>query len=159
MSGYPFAITASVAVVLFLVVLLRSRRVREKYAFIWILVGTVVAVLAAFPDLVLGLTRLVGIQTPINLLVSASLIVLLFVCIQLSVEVSGLEEETRTLAEEVALLRLDMERERATVSDLGATAQDAPRAPAAADTGARPVVPEPTAEVVDSGEGERRPRA
>jgi hypothetical protein len=110
MSGYGFAIAASLAIVVFLVVLLRSRRVREKYAFIWIAVGIAVAVLAAFPELMLGLTSLVGIQTPSNLLFSASLIVLLFVCIQLSVEVSGLEEETRTLAEEVALLRLDVER-------------------------------------------------
>ncbi|GIG20184.1 hypothetical protein Cch01nite_09080 [Cellulomonas chitinilytica] len=110
MSGYGFAIAASLGIVVFLVVLLRSRRVREKYAFIWIAVGIAVAILAAFPELMLGLTSLVGIQTPSNLLFSASLIVLLFVCIQLSVEVSGLEEETRTLAEEVALLRLDVER-------------------------------------------------
>ncbi len=110
MSGYAFAITASLGLVVFLIVLLRSRRVREKYAFIWIAVGTAVAVLAAFPDLVLALTRLAGIQAPINLLFSAALIVLLFVCIQLSTEVSMLEEETRTLAEEVALLRLDVER-------------------------------------------------
>ncbi len=110
MSGYAFAITASLCLVVLVVVLLRSRRVREKYAVIWIAVGTVVAVLAAFPTIVLALTRLAGIQAPINLLFSAALIVLLLVCIQLSVEVSVLEEETRTLAEEVALLRLDVER-------------------------------------------------
>ena len=118
MTGYAFAITASLGLVVVLVVLLRSRRVREKYAIIWIAVGTVVAVLAAFPDIVLGLTRLAGIQAPINLLFSAALIVLLLVCIQLSVEVSGLEEETRTLAEEVALLRLDVE---ARLSELEST--------------------------------------
>lgn len=110
MSGYVFAVVASLGVIAFLVALLRSRRMREKYAFLWIALGVVVAVMAGFPDLVIGLTRLVGIQTPINLLFAGALIVLLLVCVQLSVEVSGLEEETRTLTEEVALLRLDVER-------------------------------------------------
>ena len=110
MSGYAYAVVASLAVVVFLAALLRSRRVREKYAFIWIAVGVTVAVLAAFPDVVVWLTGLVGIQTPVNLLFATSLVVLLLVCVQLSVEVSGLEEETRTLTEEVALLRLDVER-------------------------------------------------
>lgn len=110
MSGYAFAVTASLAIVVFLVILLRSRRLREKYAFIWIAVGVIVCILGAFPDVMLALTKLVGIQTPSNMLFAASLIVLLFVCIQLSVEITMLEEETRTLAEEHALLRLDVER-------------------------------------------------
>jgi len=39
-----------------------------------------------------------------------ALIVLLLVCVQLSVEITSLEEESRTLVEEVALLRFDVER-------------------------------------------------
>lgn len=112
MSGYAFAVTAALALMAFLVVLLRSRRLREKYAFTWIIVGVVVLVLGAFPNLILWLTKMAGIQTPTNLLFAASLLVLLIVCIQLSVEITGLEEETRTLTEEVALLRLDVERSR-----------------------------------------------
>lgn len=129
MSGYAFAVTASLAIVVFLVVLLRSRRLREKYAFIWIAVGVIVCILGAFPDVMLALTRLVGIQTPSNLLFSASLLVLLFVCIQLSVEVTTLEEETRTLTEEVALLRLDVERALAD-RDVDRLRSDSPRPPA-----------------------------
>lgn len=127
MSGYAFAVASSVALVAFLVLLLRRRRLREKYAFIWIAVALGVCVLGAFPNLVGTLARLAGVQTSANLLFSASLLVLLFVCIQLSVEVTVLEEETRTLAEEVALLRLDVER---------GLAQDGPPT-----TPARPPVP------------------
>ncbi|MBU4214660.1 MAG: DUF2304 domain-containing protein [Actinobacteria bacterium] len=112
MSGYVFAVTAAIALLVFLVVLLRSRRLREKYAITWLVVGAAIAVLGAFPSIMLWLTAAVGIQTPTNLLFAASLIVLLVVDIQLSVEITGLEEETRTLAEEVALLRLEVERGR-----------------------------------------------
>lgn len=110
MSGYPFAVAACVALVVFLGVLLRTRRLREKYAVTWIVVGVGVSVFAAFPSTVEALARAVGVQTPSNLLFAIALIVLLLVCIQLSAEITSLEEETRTLAEEVALLRLDVER-------------------------------------------------
>lgn len=110
MSGYAFAVAACVALVVFLVVLLRTRRLREKYAVTWIVVGVAVAVFAAFPRAVEALARVVGVQTPSNLVFALALLVLLLVCIQLSAEITSLEEETRTLAEEVALLRLDVER-------------------------------------------------
>ena len=110
MSGYWFAVACSIALVVFLLFLLRTRRLREKYAFIWLAVAVVICVLGAFPNLVGRLARVAGVQTAANLLFAASLFVLLFVCIQLSVEVSALEEETRTLTEEVAILRLEVER-------------------------------------------------
>lgn len=128
MTGYWFAVGCSVALVLFLVFLLRTRRLREKYAFIWIAVAVVICVIGAFPDLVVTLARVAGVQTPANLLFAASLLVLLLVCIQLSVEVSTLEEETRTLAEEIALLRLDVER-----AQLRAADDDGATGPAATD--------------------------
>ncbi len=110
MSGYPFALGACLALVVFLLMLLRTRRLREKYAITWIVVGVGVCVFGAFPETVAALARAVGVQTPSNLLFALALIVLLLVCIQLSTEITTLEEETRTLAEEVALLRFDVER-------------------------------------------------
>lgn len=110
MSGYPFALAACLGLVVFLVVLLRTRRLREKYAISWIVVGLGVCVFGAFPGAVAALADVVGVETPSNLLFALALIVLLLVCIQLSAEITTLEEETRTLAEEVALLRLDLER-------------------------------------------------
>jgi hypothetical protein len=110
MTGYAFAVGTCIALVAFLVVLLRTRRLREKYAFLWIAVSLAVCLLGAFPDVAGHLARLVGVQTPSNLVFALALVVLLLVCVQLSTEVTSLEEETRTLVEEVALLRLDVER-------------------------------------------------
>jgi hypothetical protein len=109
-SGYPFAVALSLGLVVFLVVLLRTRRLREKYAITWIIVGLGVTVFGAFPAMAEWLARAVGVQTPSNLLFAIALIVLLLVAIQLSAEITSLEEETRTLVEEVALLRFDVGR-------------------------------------------------
>lgn len=108
MSGYVFAIGLCAVVVVLLFFLLRTRRIREKYAGIWIVLALAVVVLGIFPGVAFWLSDLVGVETPVNLLFALAFVVLLAVCIQLSSEVSNLEEETRTLAEEIALLRLDM---------------------------------------------------
>ena len=118
MSGYYFALAASLALVVFLVVLLRRRRLREKYAITWIVVALAVCVMGAFPDVVGTIASVVGVETPSNLLFAMALILLLGVCIQLSVEITELEEETRTLAEEVALLRFDLERLASAVDEV-----------------------------------------
>jgi len=110
MTGYAFAVALCVALVVFLLVLLRTRKLREKYVVAWIALAVGVWALSLFPDVLGTLAGWAGVQTPSNLLFAAALLVLLLVCIQLSAEITELEEETRTLAEEVALLRLDVER-------------------------------------------------
>jgi hypothetical protein len=110
MSGYPFALGLCIVTLAFIAYLLRSRRLREKYAAIWLVVIALVTVLGAFPRILTTLASLVGVETPSNLLFAASLVVLLLVCMQLSMEVSKLEEETRTISEELALLSHRVER-------------------------------------------------
>jgi hypothetical protein len=108
MSGYVFAVVLCVVVIGLLFHLLRTRRIREKYAGIWVTVAIAVLVVAIFPGLAFWLADVVGVETPVNLLFAVAFVVLLTVCIQLSSEVSRLEEETRTVAEEIALLRLEV---------------------------------------------------
>ncbi|MGV8977999.1 MAG: DUF2304 domain-containing protein [Cellulomonas sp.] len=113
MSGYPVAVVLCAAVVILLVFLLRTRRIREKFAAVWIVLAIAVTALGAVPEIAFWLAALVGVQTPVNLLFAIGFAVLLAVCIQLSSEVSHLEEETRTLTEELALLTLEVRAEHA----------------------------------------------
>ena len=108
MSGYLFAVSLCVLVVGLLFFLLRTRRIREKYAGIWIALAAAVVLVSIFPQVAFWLSRVFGVDTPVNLVFATAFVVLLLVCIQLSAEVSNLEEETRTLAEELALLRLEV---------------------------------------------------
>jgi hypothetical protein len=109
MSGYVFALALTVVVLVMLFLLMRRRRMREKYAAVWIALALAVVVLGAFPRLAVWLASLAGVETPVNLVFALAFVVLLLVCIQLSVEVSNLEEETRTIAEELSLLRFEVE--------------------------------------------------
>ncbi|MEO3939144.1 DUF2304 domain-containing protein [Dermatophilaceae bacterium Soc4.6] len=109
-SGYPFAIGVCVVLLVTLAWLLRSQRLREKYSVIWVVLVLGLVFLGFVPQVTQGLTRLTGVTTPINLVFILASLALLVVCIQLSLELSRLEETTRTVAEEVALLRLDVDQ-------------------------------------------------
>lgn len=90
--------------------LVRRNRFREKYAALWLIIGAGALVLAGFPKLLDSVTRLLGIQVASNLLFGLCILLLLGVCLHHSWELSVVEDENRTLAEEVALLRSAVER-------------------------------------------------
>ena len=109
-SGYPFALVVAALLLIALFWLLRTQRLREKYSVLWFAVIVGVVLLTFIPSITGWLTALAGVTTPINLVFILAFLVLLVVCIQLSIEISTLEESARTVAEEVALLRLELER-------------------------------------------------
>lgn len=103
-----FFLVVSVSILVFLFNLVRSRRLREKYVALWMLVGLVIVALTLFPRLLFWLSHLVGVQLPSNLLFALAIFLLLGVTLQLSLEVSKTEEKARTLAEHVAILNLQI---------------------------------------------------
>lgn len=107
--------SATILVVLF--ELLRRRHLREKYALLWFCVALGALLLTVFPGLLDWAAELVGVEVPANLLFFAASIVLLVLSLQHSYELGRLEDKTRTLAEEIALLRLEQDSERSGPDD------------------------------------------
>lgn len=103
------SVVVAVAALVLVFELLRRRRLREKYAVIWVLISIATLVLAVFPGLLRATAELVGIQTPSNLLFFGSVLVLFAVSLQLSREVGLLEDQSRRLAEEVGALHLRLD--------------------------------------------------
>ena len=104
------AITGIILAVVMLAVvftMLLTRRLREKYATLWIVIALAMLALGIFPQLLLGLTDLLGIVLPANLLFAMSILLLLGVSLHLSWEQSQAEDEIRRAAEELAILRAD----------------------------------------------------
>lgn len=100
------SVVVAIGALVLVVELLRRRRLREKYAVIWVLISVATVVIAVFPGLLAWTSTVIGIQTPSNLLFFGSLLTLFAVSLQLSREVGLLEEQTRRLAEEIGALRL-----------------------------------------------------
>lgn len=92
-----------------IVELLRRRQLREKYGFLWIGVALVILPMAFYPQLLDKAALAIGVANGVSLVLFLGIVFLLLVCLHLSWEVSRMEEETRTLAEEVALIRMKVE--------------------------------------------------
>jgi len=90
--------------------LLRRRRLREKYAALWLFTGCFVIVMALFPGGLDGVAGYVGVASGASLVLFLAVVFLLVIAMHLSWEVSELEEETRSISEEIALLRMELER-------------------------------------------------
>ena len=120
-AGICFALL----VLLIIVSLLLRRQLREKYATLWIIIGLVILVLAIFPGLLIGLTQLLGVEVPSNLIFALAIVLLVGVALHLSWELSQAEDEVSRVAEDVAILRAEMEDLR---SELGRPAGE-PKAP------------------------------
>ena len=108
-ANYVLGLIGSVITLTLLFELLRRQRLREKYAVFWALVALATIVIAIFPQTLYFAADLVGIRVPANLLFFGASMLLLGVSIHQSYELGRLEERTRTLAEEVGLLRLEIE--------------------------------------------------
>ena len=109
-ANVALGLIGSVVVLVAIVEMMRRHRLREKYAVIWFLVAAGVLTLALFPGILSGTAALLGVQVPANLLFFVGSLVLLVLTLQHSYELGRLEEKTRTLAEELALLRLELAR-------------------------------------------------
>lgn len=99
------AVVAGAITIVGMFELLRRQHVKEKYAALWFLSGIAIAVLALFPGLLDNVAELLHVASGPNLLFLIVLIAMGLVCVHLSVAVSRLEEQNRTLAEEIGLLR------------------------------------------------------
>jgi len=89
----------------FLLRLLRRRQMRGKYTLLWMSVGLAVLTIVAFPSILDRTSRFLHIYYSPSTLFLAAIGFLLVVCIYFSYELSRLEERTRILAEELAIVR------------------------------------------------------
>ncbi|MBI2705400.1 MAG: DUF2304 domain-containing protein [Actinobacteria bacterium] len=111
-TAHVFLFIGTVASIGFILFLLRRRQLRGKYALLWTAFGIVLGLLAVFPNLLTKISELLGVSYPPILFAVVAIGFLLVIVIQFSWELTRQEDRTRTLAEELALLRSELEAER-----------------------------------------------
>lgn len=105
MSANIFFLILTVILVVMVLAQVRNQKMKEKYAALWLGVSAVIIILVVFPKLLDWLAALVGIETPVNLLFLLAIIMLIGVALHLTQELSKMADETRILAEEVAIMK------------------------------------------------------
>jgi hypothetical protein len=89
---------------LFLIRQVTKKKVDIRYTLPWFLLVIALGILAIFPEVLSFITALVGITLPINLLFLSGLILALAIIYLLTIMVSRMNSEIKTLSQKVALL-------------------------------------------------------
>lgn len=95
--------------------LIRNRRLRGKYVLLWLGACAAMAPLAVVPDRVDRAVADLGVSYPPSAYLLVGVVFLFAVAVHMSWELSRLDDRTRTLAEELALLRGEVETSRPAV--------------------------------------------
>jgi len=106
-------VVATVITALFILRLVRARQLRSKYALLWATIGLLLLPLAAVPGVLNTVSGWVGVFYSPTIFLLLAVGFLFLVVVHYSWELSRLENRTRTLAEELALLRARLEDEQA----------------------------------------------
>ena len=105
----PFRVSVVAAIVsaLFLLVifeLIRTRRLQERYALLWLVTGSVILLLSVWRDALRLVAQEIGIAYPPSALFVLGFFFILVVLLHYSTVISELSERSVMLAQDVALL-------------------------------------------------------
>lgn len=106
------AIAASIAIVLLVFELVRRRKLREEYSWVWIATAATVVTLALNEQLLRTLSDWIGAANPASTLFFGAIVFLLGLCVQFSIRLSRLTHRQRTLAQRLALLEEELRHVR-----------------------------------------------
>ena len=105
-----FAAIASILLLLVILELIRSRRLQERYALLWVMTALVLLVFALWRDGLNVLARTVGIAYPPSALFLLAAMFILVVLLHYSTAISELAERNLMLAQRIALLEQKLKK-------------------------------------------------
>ena len=102
------ALVGAAGLLLFVLELVRRRQLLERYALLWLFSAAVVLLLGAWTGLLQDLSNAVGIHYPPSALFGVAFIFVLVLLLHFSVAVSKLTDQTKVLAQRLALLEEEL---------------------------------------------------
>jgi len=98
------SIAAAFLLVVLVIELVRRRRLNERYALLWLFSAFVILGLAIWQGLLERLATLIGVAYPPNALFLVAVAFILLLVLNFSAALSRLGDQTRTLAQRLAIL-------------------------------------------------------
>lgn len=106
------SIVGSIFILLMLVELVRRRKLKENYSLLWFGISIVFLVFSVWPDLLLYLASLLGIEYAPSALFLILIVSLYLLSIHFSVVISELSEKIKNLSQKIGLLDLEIRKLR-----------------------------------------------
>ena len=96
-----FAIT----MLIIIVTIVKRGRISIKYSLVWLISIFLLFLVAIIPNFMTSISKLLGFHTMSNMIFAILIAILLFICISLTIIVSGQTEKIRLLIQEVSMLK------------------------------------------------------
>ena len=102
------ALIVSVGMLLLIIELVRRRKLREEYSWLWLLTVSTILLLTVWFDLLKWITSLIGAMIPSSTIFMLAFLFLIFISLHFSVVISKLTNRNMELAQRYALLELEL---------------------------------------------------
>ena len=90
---------------------IRQSKLQIEYAIFWIVFSVILLVFSLFPFLVAMLTRMIGIELPVNFIFLFFILILILKAFFQTIETSALENKVRNLTQRLAIEEKDRQEE------------------------------------------------
>lgn len=101
-------VLGSLAVLLFVLELVRERRLREEYSLLWLVTASVLLILSLSRPLLDVLAAAIGIFYPPSALFVVAVLFILAILMHFSIVITRLTQENKEIAQQIALLRYEL---------------------------------------------------
>jgi len=102
------ALCVSIGMLLLIIELVRRRKLREEYSWLWLLTVSTILLLTVWFDLLKWITFLIGAILPSSTIFMLAFLFLIFISLHFSVVISKLTNRNIELSQRCAFLELDL---------------------------------------------------
>jgi hypothetical protein len=103
-------ISASVMFLVFVVIMIRNRKIELKYTLAWLLAGVSFLLLAVFPDILVWISSVLNIKEPVNTLFLSIIFFMLLIIFTLTLALSRNANRVKTLTQEIGIIKMELEK-------------------------------------------------
>ena len=104
-------IIATILFTIFIIVKTSRKKLNYKLTLLWLCFGLFIIILAIFPHIIMEISKILHIETPVNTLFLIFIFLLIVVVFYLSAEVSKMQNKITTLVQENSLIKKKIEDE------------------------------------------------
>jgi hypothetical protein len=98
------AIGLSLFLMISILGLVRRRKLKEKYAILWLFAGAGILLIAIFDNVLIWITNLLGITLPVNTVFFVGFFFLTIINLHFTLVISNLSEQNKKIVQKIALI-------------------------------------------------------
>lgn len=93
----------------FIIAVTKKKKLSYRYSILWLAFSIAIAIIAIFPQIIISLSKLLHIETPVNALFLICIFVIIIICFFSTIGYSKNKEKITKLVQDNAILKKKLE--------------------------------------------------